>query len=122
MTSRITEIVIDCRDADRVARFWSDALGWAVQEDGEYRWMSATGTDEDGSLALVFQPVPEPKLHKNRMHMDLSPQGCDQREEVERLLGLGATKADVGQTGEESWVVLADPEGNEFCVLRGRVS
>jgi hypothetical protein len=52
------------------------------------------------------------------MHLDLSPVDCSRDEEVERLLALGATRADVGQTGEESWVVLADPEGNEFCVLR----
>jgi predicted enzyme related to lactoylglutathione lyase len=123
MSSRIAEIVIDCSDANRVAGFWSAVLGWAVQGDEEEGlWMSETGIDDDGSLALIFQVVPEPKLNKNRLHMDLSPQGCDQSEELERLLGLGATRADVGQTGDESWVVLADPDGNEFCLLRGRVS
>jgi hypothetical protein len=62
--------------------------------------------------------VPETKVAKNRMHLDLSPVDRSRDEEVARLLALGATRADVGQTGEESWVVLADPEGNEFCVLR----
>ena len=67
---------------------------------------------------LLFIKVPEPRTVKNRMHLDLSPVDRSRDEEVERLLALGATRAEVGQTGEESWVVLADPEGNEFCVLR----
>ena len=69
---------------------------------------------------LVFVAVPEPKAVKNRLHIDLNPSGCDQAVELERLLALGARPADVGQ-GDESWVVLADPEGNEFCLLARRV-
>jgi hypothetical protein len=69
---------------------------------------------------LTFVPVPEAKSGKNRLHIDVNPIGCNQDEEVERLLGLGARRVDIGQ-GERSWVVLADPEGNEFCVLRDRV-
>jgi hypothetical protein len=66
---------------------------------------------------LLFGAVPEPKTVKNRLHLDFRPDDRDR--EVERMLALGATRADVGQ-GEESWVVLADPEGNEFCILRSR--
>jgi hypothetical protein len=66
--------------------------------------------------------VPEEKTVKNRLHIDVSPSGSDQNAEVERVLALGATRADVGQGRDVSWVVLADPEGNEFCILRGEVS
>ena len=68
----------------------------------------------------TFVPVPEAKTVKNRLHIDVNPVGCDQAQEVERLMGLGARRVDIGQ-GDPSWVVLADPEGNEFCVLRARV-
>ena len=67
---------------------------------------------------MFLAAVAEDKVVKNRLHLDLSPVDRSRGDEVERLLALGATHADVGQTGEESWVVLADPEGNEFCVLR----
>ncbi len=66
---------------------------------------------------MTFVPVPGTKAIKNRLHIDVNPVGCDQAQEVARLIGLGARRVDVGQ-GEQSWVVLADPEGNEFCVLR----
>jgi len=69
---------------------------------------------------LTFARVPEGKIVKNRVHLDVSPTDREQAEEVRRLLGLGARHADVGQTGEEPWVTLADPEGNEFCVLADR--
>ena len=120
MTSVLHEIVIDCADAGRVAAFWGDVLGWDVQREGDYMWMSESGEPADGGLILVFQPVPEPKAVKNRIHIDVNPHGCDQAEEVERLLGLGASHVDIGQ-GDVPWVVLADPEGNEFCVLRRRI-
>ena len=76
--------------------------------------------DESTCPALVFVPVPEAKQVKNRVHIDVNPSGCSQMEEVERLLALGAQRVDIGR-GEQSWVVLADPENNEFCVLRSRV-
>jgi hypothetical protein len=69
---------------------------------------------------LTFAPVPEGKTVKNRLHLDINPTDTEQEEEVRRLLDLGARHADVGQTGDESWVCLVDPEGNEFCVLAGR--
>jgi predicted enzyme related to lactoylglutathione lyase len=119
MTSVISEIVIDCADPERVAAFWAAALGWEPQREDEYMWMSATGSPEDGGLILVFAAVPEAKAVKNRVHIDVRPSGCEQAEEVERLLALGARHVDIGQ-GKVPWVVLADPEGNEFCVLRRR--
>jgi len=69
---------------------------------------------------LTFAHVPEAKIVKNRLHLDVSPTDREQDEEVRRLLGLGARHADVGQGPDVSWVVLADPEGNEFCVLADR--
>lgn len=113
------EIVIDCNDPSVVAGFWSKVLGWDVQEsDGGELWMSESGAPFP-DLLLVFVAVPETKTVKNRIHLDVSPVGCDRDEEVERLLGLGASHVDIGQ-GEQRWVVLADPEGNEFCVLGRR--
>jgi predicted enzyme related to lactoylglutathione lyase len=118
MGSKFTELIVDAGDPRRLADFWAAVLGWHV-----------TASDEDGveiagppgaGPALVFVPVPEPKTIKNRLHIDVNPVGCEQAQEVERLIGLGARPVDVGQ-GEQNWVVLADPEGNEFCVLRPRV-
>lgn len=129
MTSRLTEISLDCHDPDRLADFWTRALGWVVlhREPGLVE-IGPEGRDDRELLGAVRAgPVPptmflaaveESKVVKNRMHLDLSPVDCSRDEEVERLLALGASRADVGQTGEESWVVLADPEGNELCVLR----
>ncbi len=119
MASVLTEIVIDCTDPERVAAFWAAALGWQPQRHRSFVWMSASGDPAHGDLMLVFVPVPEPKTVKNRVHIDVCPSECDQDEEVERLLGLGAARVDIGQ-GEVPWVVLADPEGNELCVLARR--
>ena len=121
MTSTLTEIVVDCSDPERVAGFWSDVLGWQPQRGDEFFWMSASGDPAVPDLKLVFVTVPEPKTVKNRVHLDVNPHGCDQEEEVERLLALGARRVDVGQGPDVPWVVLADPEGNEFCVLRRRL-
>jgi hypothetical protein len=118
MGAVLREIVIDCIDPTVVADFWGAALDWQVQVQGDARWMSASGAPFP-DLVLVFVPVPEPKQGKNRVHIDLSPVGCDRDAEVERLLALGATRADVGQ-GDTPWTVLADPEGNELCVLGRR--
>jgi predicted enzyme related to lactoylglutathione lyase len=120
MASVLTEICIDCNDPARVAAFWGEVLGWPVIEtDNGFLWSSATGHYTARPL-LVFAPVPEPKTVKDRIHLDVSPSGCDQAEELERLLSLGATRVDVGQ-GDVPWIVLADPEGNEFCLLGRRV-
>jgi hypothetical protein len=120
MGAVLREIVIDCLDPEKVAEFWGQVLDWEVQPagDGTYYWMSESGAPFP-DLVLVFGAVPEPKTVKDRIHLDVSPVGCDRDEEVARLLALGATRADVGQ-GEQPWVVLADPEGHEFCVLGRR--
>ena len=127
MGSRLTEIVVDCRDPVGQAGFWADVLGYHVvrSEDGQVEiapWereppeLAERVRRAAGVPTLVFVTVPEGKTVKNRLHLDLRPVGCSHAEEVERLLGLGARRADIGQ-GEVPWVVLADPEGNEFCVL-----
>ena len=112
MSLRWQCVVVDCRDPERVGRFWSAALGLTLQldEDGD-RWLEPG----KGSPDLLFQQVPEAKVVKNRLHLDLRPD--DQRAEVARLIGLGAREKDIGQD-EVTWVVMADPEDNEFCVLR----
>jgi catechol 2,3-dioxygenase-like lactoylglutathione lyase family enzyme len=127
MGSRLTEIAVDCHDPARLGAFWAAALGYHVvrSEDGQVE--VGPWEREPPDLAeqvrraptvptLVFATVPEGKVVKNRLHLDLRPVGTSQEAEVERLLGLGARHADVGQ-GDVPWVVLADPEGNEFCVL-----
>ena len=118
MGAVLREIIVDCNEPQRVADFWSQVLGWTVQEHDDVLWMSESGAPFP-DLLLVFVPVPDKKTVKNRLHLDVSPVGCDRDEEVERLLGLGATRVDVGQ-GQQPWVVLADVEGNEFCVLGRR--
>ncbi|HZQ58546.1 MAG TPA: VOC family protein [Acidimicrobiales bacterium] len=119
MAAVLREIIIDCTDPRAVAAFWAQVLGWSVQESDDVLWMSESG-EPFPDLLLVFVAVPEPKSAKNRVHLDVNPIGCDQDEEVARLIGLGARRVDVGQ-GDVPWVVLADPEGNEFCVLNRRV-
>lgn len=129
MTSRVTEINVDCTDPARLARFWCAALGYSVLDatEGLIEVGPQRGSDahlleavrrEPVAPSIFFAVVPEGKTVKNRLHLDLSPVDCTQGEEVARLEVLGARRADVGQTGAESWVVMADPEGNEFCVLR----
>ena len=114
----LREVVIDCNDPRVVAEFWSEVLGWTVQGSDDVLWMSPSG-EPVPDMPLVFIRVPEKKSIKNRLHLDLSPVGCERDEEVVRLLALGAEPVDIGQ-GEQGWVVLADPEGNEFCVLGRR--
>ena len=112
MGSRFAELVIDCAQPEELARFWAAVLGGQMVRD-KYGCVQV-GTGE--GPRLTFIEVPEAKAGKNRLHIDLSPVGCAQADEVERLLSLGGMRMDVGQ-GDVSWVVLADPEGNEFCVL-----
>jgi predicted enzyme related to lactoylglutathione lyase len=121
MASVLREIVIDCADHREVGRFWAAVLGWPlVESEKGYCWLSSTGAPDAAPPVLVFVPVPEVKSVKNRLHIDVNPSGCDQAEELQRLLALGARPVDVGQA-EVPWVVLADPEGNEFCLLGRRV-
>jgi hypothetical protein len=109
------QTIIDTRDPVRLGRWWREALGWIVANDDpdEYEIRPAP----DRLPGLLFAQVPEAKSVKNRLHLDFRPD--DQDAEVERLLALGARRADIGQ-GDQTWVVLADPEGNEFCVLSNR--
>lgn len=115
MPSRWYTVVVDCADPARVAEFWAAVLDYKVIYSAPDEVV--IGRDEHTYPELAFAPVPESKTVKNRLHIDLNPD--DQAAEVERLLALGATRVDIGQ-GDVSWVVLADPEGNEFCVLRAR--
>ena len=118
MGSLLIEIVIDCREPATLARWWGQVLGWPVTDDPRgLSWVSRTGSYDPP--VLVFVPVPEPKTVKNRIHVDVGPIGCEQGEELQRLLDLGAKPVDVGQQ-DAPWVVLSDPEGNEFCLLGRR--
>jgi hypothetical protein len=126
MTSKFTELAIDCSDPHGLARFWCAVLGYEVQDDSDDVVTIGSPAVPEGKLrpgpvppTLTFAQVPEGKTIKNRLHLDVNPTDTEQDDEVRRLLDLGARRADVGQ-GDESWVVLADPEGNEFCVLAGR--
>jgi hypothetical protein len=127
MSSKFTEVAIDCADPAGLARFWCSVLDYEVQDedDGVVTIGSplvSEGKNRSGPVppVLTFARVAEGKSGKNRVHLDVNPTDREQDAEVRRLLALGARHADVGQTGDESWVVLADPEGNEFCVLAGR--
>ena len=118
MTARIAQLTLDVHDVDAQSRFWSQALGMDADtgEDGASKLYPPA--DAAGWAPTIWlQPVDERKQEKVRLHLDLRPGDGDVEAEVDRLLGLGATRADVGQTGEERFTVLADPEGNEFCVL-----
>ncbi|MER6097960.1 VOC family protein [Streptomyces sp. NPDC001728] len=124
MACRISELIVDAADPEKLAVFWSQVLGYVE-----------LGREDDGSIeigppevgfggpqpTLVLSPSSSPRTGKLRLHIDVNPTDRDQDAELQRLLALGARRADVGQTGTESWHVLADPEGNEFCLLRTRI-
>ena len=119
MSLRVQCLNIDSRDPRRIADFWEAVLGWRRTHDDpdEVVLEPPAGTPEDGVVPdMLFARVPEAKTVKNRLHLDLRPD--DQAAEVERVEKLGARRVSVGQGEDVSWVVLADPDGNEFCVLR----
>ena len=116
MSVRLHHIVIDAHDLLALARFWTRALEWRILSAREREIV--IGTDENAAVGICFMPVTDPKRVKNRLHLDLTTSAADRDEEIERLLALGARRVDIGQTGAESWTVLADPEGNEFCIVR----
>jgi catechol 2,3-dioxygenase-like lactoylglutathione lyase family enzyme len=124
MACRISELVLDVRDPERLAVFWCEVLGF-VELDREGDGSIEIGPPVAGfggpQPTIVLSPSAEPKNTKLRLHFDVNPTDRDQDAELARLLALGARRADVGQTGDESWHVLADPEGNEFCLLRRRL-
>jgi Glyoxalase-like domain len=109
------QVVIDSRDPVSLGRWWADVLGWVVVNDSGDEFEIRPSPDR--VPGLLFLSVPDGKDFKNRLHLDFRPD--DQQTEVDRFLSAGARRADVGQ-GSASWVVLRDPEGNEFCVLSGR--
>jgi hypothetical protein len=125
MASKFTELAIDCADPRGLAQFWRKVLDYEVRDDApDLVTIGPPAAPDSGHVgpvapSLTFAQVPEGKTVKNRLHLDLNPTDREQADEVSRLLDLGARPADVGQ-GDESWVVLADPEGNEFCVLATR--
>src|SRR6516164_2311989 len=116
MPVRLHHIVVDAHDLPRLARFWTQALGWKILSEREREIV--IGTDENAPVGICFMPSADAKTVKNRVHLDLTSSAADRDQEIDRLLALGARRADIGQTGAESWTVLADPEGNEFCVVR----
>ncbi|KOG66806.1 glyoxalase [Streptomyces griseoflavus] len=118
MAVSLYQLAVDAHDLKGLATFWARVLDWRIlHEDDEEVIIAA---DENALPGITFLSVPEAKAGKNRLHIDLAPD--DQTAEVERIIGLGARRVDVGQGDDVSWVVLADPEGNEFCVLRPKKS
>ncbi|MEQ0560018.1 VOC family protein [Amycolatopsis sp. NEAU-NG30] len=120
MACRITELVLECRDPDRLAEFWCPVLGYEVvghEPDGLELGVPGARFGE-GPPTLILAQSDNPRVGKLPLHLDVSPAGTTQEEELARLTALGARPKDVGQDGTESWVVLQDPEGNEFCLLR----
>ena len=116
MPLRLHHIVIDTHDLPGLARFWTQALGWRVLSERDQEIV--IGPEVTAPVGICFMPVTDAKTVKNRVHLDLTTSAAERDAEIERLLALGARRVDIGQTGQESWTVLADPEGNEFCVVR----
>jgi len=123
MASRISNLVLGCRDPEALARFWCAALDFVViasHDDGS----TGIGPREGfGGLrpTMFFSHKASPEPGRSRLHIDINATDRDQDAELERLLALGARPANIGQTGDEDWHVLADPEGNVFCLLHGRL-
>jgi len=119
MSLRLSELVLESRTPEDLARFWCDALHYVVLD------READGSLEVGPFSgfggvqptIILSACAEPSAQRGRLHIDVNPVGSTRAEEVERLCGLGAREADIGQTGQEPWTVLQDPEGNVFCVL-----
>lgn len=116
MAVSLHHIVIDTRDLPTLARFWAAVLRWRILSERPREIV--IGPEESAPVGICFMPVTENKTVKNRLHLDLTSGKEDREEEIERILSLGGRRVDIGQSGNESWTVLADPEGNEFCVVR----
>jgi hypothetical protein len=123
MASRVSHTTFDCRDAFALSEFWKQVLGYDdvpgdPNEPGDEECMIIGRDDQP---RLLFVEVPEDKQVKNRVHLDLEPTDCDRDEEIERVIALGAAPLhDLRKEDGSGWLVLADPEGNEFCILRSR--
>ncbi|KGH44593.1 glyoxalase [Modestobacter caceresii] len=128
MAARITAVAVDSTDPAALAQWWADVLGYEVQDtdDDGVVTIGPPGQESKGPQPVLdFVPVPDPTPGKLRLHLDLNATDRSQAEELDRLLALGATPVDVGQgplTDEMTWHVLADPEGNEFCLLASTVA
>ncbi|WP_045730712.1 VOC family protein [Pseudarthrobacter chlorophenolicus] len=122
MSCRISELVLNCNDPELLARFWCEVLGY-VELDREDGYVEIGPPAGFGGLqpTIILSPSSNPRTGRLPLHIDVNPVDRDQAAELERLLALGARPADVGQAGDESWHVLQDPEGNEFCLLRKRL-
>jgi Glyoxalase-like domain len=123
MPTRLVHLVVDANAPARLARFWASALNWVIPDEAADEvdvCPAGYSYPDPAAVPLVFVPVPEPKNGKNRVHLDLASSSlAHQADLVARLRRLGASPVDLGQ-GDVPWVVLADPEGNEFCVLEPR--
>ena len=131
MALRWYTLVVDCQDVRRQARGWARALDWSVIHESDKEAVIVPAWADDTVIrqtpwervgpGMVFVPVSAGKSVKNRLHIDLAPHISQDRDaEIERLVALGARRVDVGQPHDATWTVLADPEGNEFCVLSSR--
>jgi predicted enzyme related to lactoylglutathione lyase len=117
MTVTLHHVVIDTHDLPSLSRFWALLLDWKILSERENEVV--VGPSDDAPVGLCFMPARGIKTAKNRVHLDLNPGPEGDRDaEIQRILTLGARLVDIGQAGTESWTVFADPEGNEFCVLR----
>jgi predicted enzyme related to lactoylglutathione lyase len=116
MTVSLHHIVIDAHNLPSLARFWAEVLDWRILSEDEREIV--IGPHESAPVGICFMPAADNKVVKNRLHLDLTASTEERDTEIERILALGARRANIGQTGNESWTVLADPEDNEFCVIR----
>lgn len=123
MSSRISELVLNCSDPDVLAGFWCGVLGFVeLDRDADSIEIGPAEAGFGGlQPTIILSRSTDPRPGRLRLHIDINPVDQDQDEELERLLALGARPVEVGQTGKEQWHVLADPEGNEFCLLRRRL-
>ena len=124
MACRISELVLKCRDPEVLARFWCEVLDF-VELDREEQVLIEIGPREGfggPQATIILIRDDEPKTGHSRLHIDVNPTDRDQDAELERLLAAGAEPVDIGQPAEASWHVLADPEGNEFCLLKPRLN
>ncbi|MFJ3823353.1 VOC family protein [Streptomyces nodosus] len=123
MACRISELVLDCHDPEVLARFWCEVLDFVVldREEGAIEIGPREGFGGP-QPTIILSRTDEPKNGKLRLHIDVNATDRDQNAELERLLAAGAEPVDIDQTGEESWHVLADPEGNEFCLLKAHLA
>ncbi len=123
MACRISELVLGCREPEVLARFWCEVLDFVVldhEDDGSVEIGPREGFGGP-QPTIILSRTDGPEKEKSRLHIDVNATDRDQDAELKRLLKLGARPADIGQTGEEPWDVLTDPEGNEFCLLKARL-